>query len=505
MHLQNKIYLQELREQFLQKIVDEWLVKWQNNFGDFESFETIKNKNAFLEALLADIETSLFKKLNGQSSKYLFSKDFLRRFIYEYGNKDARIQRHSRTAIALYLGYQNWEHFLEENKSIENQNVHINYVNINESFLPVLHNTSLIHLENDSFAKYRELKTKLNFQKFMFGIAGMLLFVLIAYLGFTWWRNQPYSAEELNDIKFSVIKTVGQYPQSVMIAYDVKTLKRVQSIDVELGVGRILAQDKYLSFFSSSTKMSDTISQTYFYPGIYQLKLLVNKKVVRTIYHMVYSKPNRWTSWGFGVAYEKDWVTPISTINDYTNEGLMHFDPEELPKEIKNENDYRHAVHVLTQDFGVSFDSLTIEYRMKNPENEGGESCYNMGMQFTDKNFNGGTVDFTMIGCTDFATLTLGKTIFRRTRPFEGRKFDLDTFGVNQNEWNIFKIKILGKTFEVFLNNKLAFKNTYETDSKPKELVDIRLTFKGAGFIDWVKVSNSSSGKVAYQTDFIEQ
>lgn len=502
MHLQNKIYLQELREQFLQKIVDEWQAKWQVDFGEFEGFESIKNKNAFLEAILTDIERSLFQKLNGQSSKYLFSKDFLRRFIYEYGNKDARIQSHSRTGIALYLEYENWEDFLTKNKDLETQKVHINYVNVNESFLPSLRRTSLINIENDSFAKFQEVKPKLKIRKFLFIVSGSVFLTLCSYLGFDWWRNQSYSVEELKNVKFEIVKTTGQYPQSVRIAYDIKKLKHVQNIDVELGVGKILAHDKYLSFFSSSAKLSDTISQTYFYPGIYQLKLLVNKKVVKTIHHVVYSKPNQWTSWGFGVAYEKDWVTPISTIKNYTKDGVMHFDPEELPDEIKNENDYRHAVHVLTHDFGVSFDSLTIEYRMKNPENEGGESCYNMGIQFYDKNFNGGFADFTMIGCTDFATLTLGKTIFRRTRPFEGKKFDLDTFGVNQNEWNVFKIKILGNTVEVFVNDKLAFKNTYETNSPPAELIDTRFAFKGAGSIDWVKISNSATGKITYQTDF---
>jgi hypothetical protein len=502
MQLQNKIYLQELREQFLQKIVDEWPVKWQEDFGDFESFEAIKNKNAFLEAVLEDIEICVYKKLNGQSGKYLFSKDFLRRFIYEYGSKEARIQSHSRSGVALYLDYENWDDFMAKNQKLENQNVQINYVNVSESFLPVLQKTSLIQLENESFSKFRELKPSFRLQKYFFSIAGLLLIVLMAYQVFNWWRYQPYSADELRDVKFEVIKTVGQYPQSVRIAYDVKTLKHVQNIEVELGVGKILAQDKYLSFFSSSKKMSDTVSQTYFYPGIYQLKLIVNKKVVRTIHHVVYSKPNQWASWGFGVAYEKDWVTPISTIRNYTEGGVMHFDPAELPKEIKNENDFRHSVHVLTQNLGVSFDSLTIEYRMKNPEKEGGESCYNMGVQFYDKNFNCGSADFTMIGCTDFATLTIGKTIFRRTRPFEGKKFDLDSFGVNQNEWNLFKIKIIGSIVEVYVNQKLAFKNTYKTYLTPAQLVDTRFTFKGAGSIDWVKVSNSFTGKVAYQTDF---
>ncbi|HLO44704.1 MAG TPA: hypothetical protein VK175_10255 [Leadbetterella sp.] len=504
MHLQNKVYLQELREQFLQKIVDEWSSKWQQNFGDFEHFEDIKNKNSFLEALLADIEACIYKKLNTESSKYLFSKDFLRRFIYEYGHKDARIQNHSRTGIALYLEYESWEDFLAKNQDLQNQKLHINYINVEESFLPSLRKTSIIHIDNEAYTEVKEVKTNKIKRKFFYISAAFFLLLICAFVVYDIWRNQSYTANELKDVRFEVIKTTGQYPQSVRIAYDVNTLSHVQRVDVELGVGKILAQDKYLSSFSSSNKRSDTLSQTYFYPGVYQLKLLVNKKVVKTINHVVYSKPNQWASWGFGVAYEKDWATSISTVKNYIQDGVLHFDPTELPREIKNENDFRHSVHVLTQNFKVNFDSLTIEYRMKNPENEGGESCYDMGLLFTDKNFNLGAADFTMIGCTDFAALSIGNTIFRRTRPFEGKMYDLDSFGVNQNEWNIFKIKLRGNLFEIFINGKSVFRNSFETNMPPEELADLRFTFKGAGSIDWVKVSNSYTGKIAYQTNFDE-
>ena len=104
MLLKDRVYLYELREQFLQKIVDDWEVKWQDDFDEFVSFDALKSKNAFLEALLTEIEENIHQQLNGEAKKYLFSKDFLRRFIFEYGGKEVRIQTHSRTGIAFYLG-----------------------------------------------------------------------------------------------------------------------------------------------------------------------------------------------------------------------------------------------------------------------------------------------------------------------------------------------------------------------------------------------------------------
>jgi hypothetical protein len=120
-----------------------------------------------------------------------------------------------------------------------------------------------------------------------------------------------------------------------------------------------------------------------------------------------------------------------------------------------------------------------------------------------DKKFNSIDAKFTTIGCTDFAMLIAGKTYFR-TRARQ-KNIDLDEFGVNQDEWNVFGFLVKGKVLEVFVNHKLAFKGNFITNEPFADLVDTRITFKGTGSIDWVKVSNSFTGKVVYQTDFDEK
>lgn len=504
MLLKDRVYLYELREQFLQKIVDDWEVKWQDDFEEFNSFDTLKSRNAFLESLLTDIEENLHQQLNGESKKYLFSKDFLRRFIFEYGGKEVRIQTHSRTAIALYLGYKNWEDFLEKNKEVGNQTVNINYVNINESLLPTLSKTQLIQLSNESFTTFQEVepKSRKNILRFLYGIIALTFIGVSAYFLLDWWISRPFSSDELKDVQFKVIKTVGQYPQAVRIAYDLGKINRVKNVEVELGVGRAVTINSVIGYITKSNKLSDTIAQTYFYPGIYRLKLIVNNREIKEFKHIVYSYPNKWTAWGNGIAYEKSWATNISTVKTYIKDGVFHYDPKDLRNDIKSENDYKNAIHTLTQDFGVRMDSMTFEARMKNPESEGGEGCYNMEMTATDKNFNYVSAGFTMFGCTDFAKLSVGETVFRRLTAHQGKNYDLHEFGVNQDEWNNFKIKVLGNLVEVFINDISVFKNIFEGHERFGELIDTRFVFNGAGTIDWVKVSNSYTGKVMYQTDF---
>jgi uncharacterized protein YndB with AHSA1/START domain len=127
-----------------------------------------------------------------------------------------------------------------------------------------------------------------------------------------------------------------------------------------------------------------------------------------------------------------------------------------------------------------------------------------MHITLFDKNFNSVDAKFTTIGCTDFAMLVAGKTYFRMPKVNQ-KNIDLDEFGVNQDEWNVFGFLVKGKVLEVFINHKLAFKGNFDTREPFAGLVDARITFKGTGSIDWVKVSNSFTGKVVYQTDFDEQ
>jgi hypothetical protein len=346
MKIKDKIYLQEIREQFLQKLVDEWNQKWQLDFDEFQNFEAIKNKNAFLEAVLVDIELSLFQKLKGKSSKYLFSKDFLRRLIYEYGSKDVRIQSHSRTSIALYLGYESWENFVSLNQIDDSQNISINYINIDESFLPIFLKKQSLILDNQSFVDYQE--QNINFKKYFYGFLGVLMLSSISFLGYRFWQDRDFTKKDLNNIKFEIIKTVGTYPQAVRIKYDVSSLPNVQGIEIELGVGKVITSSSVEGYSFVSQKKIDTLSQTYFFPGIYHLALIVNKKVVKNLYHVVYSKPNLWTAWGYGVAYGKEWTTNIKPTNLFIKDGVFHFDSKHLFNEIKSEYDMNNSVHALS-------------------------------------------------------------------------------------------------------------------------------------------------------------
>jgi hypothetical protein len=93
-----------------------------------------------------------------------------------------------------------------------------------------------------------------------------------------------------------------------------------------------------------------------------------------------------------------------------------------------------NSVHVLTQDFGINFDSTQFETRIKNPQSEGGESCYDMEIVFVDKNFNSIDAKFTTLGCTDFAILLAGESYFRMQNARQKNMYPKNVARIDEKE-----------------------------------------------------------------------
>jgi hypothetical protein len=114
------------------------------------------------------------------------------------------------------------EDFQQKNNDIDRQNIHINYVNIEESFLPALRKMQVIPLSDEPYTTFQVSKTEVQHSRDSCPVfLGMMAVSVLVYFGFNWWQSRPFSSEELKEVEFKVIKTVGHYPQAVRIFYDV--------------------------------------------------------------------------------------------------------------------------------------------------------------------------------------------------------------------------------------------------------------------------------------------
>ena len=204
MNNRNTHYLQELKEQFFQKLHDDWSEKWQH-FPSVENddFATLPSLNAFVEELHEDIDETLRLKLASKERlEMMISKENLRRILKN--TQEIRLQSHTRNCLAYYLGFEGWEDFKEKNKqSIPTEPVVVNYVQVYQSLLPQRQaqnfqlppNSDYVLLPSEPF-----WKTKI-FKQIALGIIGILLMGFVSFSGYRWYKNRPFTSEQLAKVK----------------------------------------------------------------------------------------------------------------------------------------------------------------------------------------------------------------------------------------------------------------------------------------------------------------
>ncbi len=115
MTIQSQSGVAALREAVIRKVEQNWPDEFWMHGSYSPGLTNLPSRNAFLEDLVANIEQALAQHA-GVSHTTLQppSKDSLRRLIYEYcPATDIRLQERTRTALCQYVGYTDWDSFLQ--------------------------------------------------------------------------------------------------------------------------------------------------------------------------------------------------------------------------------------------------------------------------------------------------------------------------------------------------------------------------------------------------------
>lgn len=497
MPLQNIHYLQELREQFFQKIFDDWDTKWIHfPLVEQDDFSSLPSLNAFVEQLHEDIDETLRLKLPSKERlEMMISKENLRRILKN--THQIRLQSHTRDCLAYYLGFDGWEDFKEKVKNhISKEPVQVNYVQVYQSLLPqrqiapiqLSPNPDYIILANGPFWKNKI---------FMQIIYGILVFIILCLGGFKtyhWYKNRPFTPEQLAKVKFEIIEDYAKPNNNhFKIRYDVSSLN-CDSVTVDFDADQVYMIDyqqsgsTYQEVFKNKT---DTISHTYFEPYISEIKLIVRNQIVRTIKKIVYSG-NEWAGLVNGRYQNKAWQGHIKTQNEIINHGILHLSPSLIDKPNANVGFWTNFK--MIKNFDLSADSLIFESRIKNNYQEGGISCFDSEIKLITDKKNNISGNFLQ-DCIEYAAITIGDFQMR------GSKRNMSFTDINLQVWQIIKIKIKNQMAYFYVNNTEVFKT--KCDKGLGEIKGISYNFKGTGSVDWVKLSNSYTGKVVFYDDFL--
>ncbi len=193
--------IHDLRQCLLLKIKQEWQEKWAYKHGQhFDTISNLPSQNAFFESLVDDIDIALDAHLGMRCIDYFVSKHTIRRFLL--ASSSSGFSAKTKTAVALYCGYVDWEQFVKEQ--------YRQGINLDHQKDEMLH-----HFQNN---EKKTAKTELTKSKSKYDMKRLFTwqmggsFLLILLIGIVLANNPSNSAEKSQSINelFDVIKNANK-------------------------------------------------------------------------------------------------------------------------------------------------------------------------------------------------------------------------------------------------------------------------------------------------------
>jgi hypothetical protein len=397
--------------------------------------DDIKNwKNKDFLHLSHEISTASKISISADTLKRVFGK--LKTYKTYYNPQDE-----TKKAMAIYLGYPDWETF----KSLNND---------------------LVHTDPDLAYRIKSIKFK---RTIFFGIAGS--FALGAMILFIF-----YNGSYPESFKFTGKNLTGYPPHTSIFGYDITRIKS-DSVAIDY--------DWSNPMIEKLEKNGHTITTMHGEPGYYHVKLLVDNKPKSTL----------------GVhVLTRDWESVISTFtgirqkldSNYISKGVLHVSD----KEFKNTGIDKNLVHIVKflnyKDFGVSGDNFEFELRAKNTKETGGQSCFDVKYEIICEN---GNILVLLVepGCHKYARVQVSEV------SLAGHNNDLSALGQDVSDWRTFKIRTVEKKTIIYFDKKEIYRLSYNTPLG--KVKGVELSFKGRGMADFVKMYNGSK-EVVFSDEF---
>ncbi|MBC7890940.1 MAG: hypothetical protein H7Y12_01890 [Sphingobacteriaceae bacterium] len=288
--------------------------------------------------------------------------------------------------------------------------------------------------------------------------AGILLLVLALLWAF---RRQPQRLR-YGAVTFTSQPVAVGIPNTVLFRYDARD-SNADSVFIQQSWDprRRFRVDKQRHEYAS----------TYYYPGYFRAKLVLNDSVVRE--HDLYLRSEGWLATldrepilaGPIPVYFRKPQRPDGTV------GLGEADLRNQRVDTTKEIPWTSLFNV--QDLGgVSGDDFTFETRLRSTFGRGDAVCQQAYIVLQCSNGHH-VVPLSISGCVGELALTFGDA------HAEGKTSDFSGFGVPSAEWVTVRCEVHRKAVRVFVNERLAWQGRFEKNVG--KLVGLRYRFHGTG------------------------
>lgn len=470
----SKQYINHLRSEILAKIADEWKDKWAKNHGTtFTEIANLLSQDAFYEDLRIDIGKMLFDKLGNDPAviKRNPSTDTLGRFFDEDYEKS--FTKNTLDILAQYAGYEDFTNFKKQQTT--------------ETVAPIINVYTLVNSPREiaEIPKYiYELpqRQKANRWRWLaFFVSSLLVFSGYYY----WFKYRPFrtlTSSEIALLKFDVVgQSHDRNPAQVKFDYDFSRLG-VDSLQLNFGENRGVMEHRYQSL----TEPKGTYQFDFYKPGLHFVEVRHLNQWLKRV--PVYIKSHGWACWYGRI----DWVNTNYAYKRFYNDGIIFLHPEQIAN-ASHRNDYNQILR-RAENFGISTDSLTLEYDIKYSPDDHAISCYSHSMQVSFDSNEKMVFNFGRKGCFTFTPKNSAPLIHPDSHDY------YLYFPHIFYEWTHLKISWKNKRVKLWLNDQLI---TDSPNNVPNgKLIELELESKGSAMYDNVKISNSYTQKVVFEDDF---
>ncbi len=233
-------------------------------------------------------------------------------------------------------------------------------------------------------------------------------------------------------------------------------------------------------------KEGNVHTATYYYPGFYKAKLLLNKEVVSE--KDLYIKSKGWLG-----TIDKEPIPFYLDQREISAPGIIRTRATQLTQRgyDLHESLPTSSLH-LVKDFGdISGENFKLTTQFKHTLGQGAAICQKSSLVIlcSETPF---IIPFSIPGCVGELDLYLAG------QNYSGKKNDLTGFGVSFTDWMKLEVDVNDKALKIKVNEQAIFKDTLKRN--PGKIVGVRYKFHGTGAVNSLKIE--SPGQAPFEDTF---
>ena len=360
-------------------------------------------------------------------------------------------QEATKTALARFIGYHSWQHFIDEEKD------NIKKTNTNTGI---------------SSKKSNPKKTNRYLNKLRYTLLAIVVIILVIF----------GLINRSNKIQFKCLNPVGPVPHTVTFIYKIPQLK-LGGVSLNYGFAHPV-----LETTETTLAKSDSVyKHTYQIPGVFYPKIISGKRTIDST--LVVIQSGGWVSF-FQEEHDnkRTWLDNMFE-NSYEN-GNLTLSRKRIAQNGRDTIGVYYTLHRKIDRFDVEGDNFSCYARIKNAAKNGGITCFdcNLNFYFEKDVFKIRLVDNN---CEGYAQLKIGDL------DLNGSKDNLTNITVSLADWVNFHLEVHEKNIKIRYDDKEVFTGSYSTETG--RLLGLGFRFKGSGLVDELELFDKDNHRVYFE------